>query len=259
MSRTLKDYLKAKYPNGSIGMTQAEALVLGIAYPLESGWAEEHGAVCIDDQKWEFLENLSRMSRRQRNSAAVAWKWKAGKEVQILSMKDVSPKAKPFPRKFYLQISFDGFKGGFSHHFVDDYIHKDCVVADSILAYDYNAAERQLRKRFKKTQRKEKRQSKPKAEPSFYNSRAWRTLRYQALCMYGGKCQCCGATAETAILHVDHIKPRSKHPELELEITNLQVLCETCNMGKSNRDSTDWRPVANEWTPEIRGAYERFQ
>jgi 5-methylcytosine-specific restriction endonuclease McrA len=26
-----------------------------------------------------------------------------------------------------------------------------------------------------------------------------------------------------------------------LRLDNLQVLCEPCNLGKSNRDETDWR------------------
>jgi len=43
------------------------------------------------------------------------------------------------------------------------------------------------------------------------------------------------------VIHVDHIKPRSRYPELSLEIENLQVLCEDCNMGKSNVFETDWR------------------
>jgi hypothetical protein len=50
-------------------------------------------------------------------------------------------------------------------------------------------------------------------------------------------------------LHVDHIKSRSKHPDLALEITNLQVLCADCNIGKSNTDETDWREAANDSTP----------
>lgn len=77
---------------------------------------------------------------------------------------------------------------------------------------------------------------------SFYASKAWRDLRYRALTMYGAVCACCGASPSTgAVLHVDHIKPRSKFPELEMEIENLQVLCADCNMGKGNRDSISWR------------------
>ena len=86
-----------------------------------------------------------------------------------------------------------------------------------------------------------------RATPSrqeFYDSRAWLALRYRALLLHGRRCMCCGATAaEGAIIHVDHIKPRSLFPDLELEISNLQVLCKDCNLGKSNRDETDFRSI----------------
>jgi len=76
----------------------------------------------------------------------------------------------------------------------------------------------------------------------FYESREWRELRYKALVSYGPICQCCGASRKNgSVIHVDHIKPRSKFPELQLVISNLQILCEECNLGKSNKDSTDWR------------------
>lgn len=77
----------------------------------------------------------------------------------------------------------------------------------------------------------------------FYVSDAWRALRYRALRQAGGCCQCCGCRgSRISPLHVDHIKPRSRFPELELELSNLQVLCEDCNLGKGAWDQTDWRP-----------------
>ena len=76
---------------------------------------------------------------------------------------------------------------------------------------------------------------------SFYSSREWLELRYKALTTYGAVCQCCGATAASTQLHVDHILPKSKYPEKALEISNLQILCRECNVGKSNKDNTDWR------------------
>lgn len=80
------------------------------------------------------------------------------------------------------------------------------------------------------------------AEESFYDSDAWRDLRYRALSRNDGKCELCGSSKyDGAILHVDHIKPRSSHPELELSLDNLQVLCADCNLGKSNRSTRDWR------------------
>lgn len=76
----------------------------------------------------------------------------------------------------------------------------------------------------------------------FYASEAWKTLRYLALRNSSGRCQCCGASAKDgATLHVDHIVSRYKAPRLELELSNLQVLCLDCNTGKGAWDSTDWR------------------
>jgi len=76
----------------------------------------------------------------------------------------------------------------------------------------------------------------------FYESREWLELRYRVLQKNNGCCMLCGcrATAENP-LQVDHIKPRSKYPELELVESNLQILCKNCNHGKSNKDETDWR------------------
>jgi 5-methylcytosine-specific restriction endonuclease McrA len=77
---------------------------------------------------------------------------------------------------------------------------------------------------------------------AFYDSYEWRKLRYRALVQHGGQCMACGRTRKDGvILHVDHIKPRKKFPELQLTLSNLQVLCHECNHGKSNWDQTDWR------------------
>ncbi|MBY5920625.1 HNH endonuclease [Ferrimonas balearica] len=77
--------------------------------------------------------------------------------------------------------------------------------------------------------------------PDFYQSQQWLRLRYEALQKHGNYCACCGAQGGAEVqLHVDHIKPRSTHPELALCLENLQVLCAACNRGKSNRSSTRW-------------------
>ena len=73
----------------------------------------------------------------------------------------------------------------------------------------------------------------------FYSSKEWRALRYRALKAYGRTCALCRETQ--GVMHVDHIKPRSRFPHLELSFENLQILCEACNLGKSNKDKTDWR------------------
>lgn len=85
-----------------------------------------------------------------------------------------------------------------------------------------------------------------KAKPDndrFYLSRAWRELRYLVLKNCDGRCMCCGASAKDGVrIHVDHIVPRSRGGA-ELDINNCQVLCEDCNIGKSNLDDRDWRPI----------------
>lgn len=76
----------------------------------------------------------------------------------------------------------------------------------------------------------------------FFASKEWKELRYLALKQSGGACQLCGARAGDGVqIHIDHIKPRSKFPELEYDLDNLQTLCSDCNVGKSNIDDTDWR------------------
>jgi 5-methylcytosine-specific restriction endonuclease McrA len=78
--------------------------------------------------------------------------------------------------------------------------------------------------------------------PDFYKSPGWKKARHDALKASEGRCDLCGRPASKKVrLHVDHIKPRSKRPDLALDINNLQVLCQDCNLGKGNRDSTDWR------------------
>ncbi len=68
----------------------------------------------------------------------------------------------------------------------------------------------------------------------FYKSREWKELRIAVLSVCD-KCMLCGASKESgAVLHVDHIKPRSLWPELSLSIENMQILCGPCNMAKSN-------------------------
>lgn len=76
---------------------------------------------------------------------------------------------------------------------------------------------------------------------SFYASYEWQRLRYATLRKYGFRCMACGQNGE---IHVDHIKPRSKFPELEKDPENLQVLCRDCNLGKKNEFEDDLRPGA---------------
>lgn len=80
---------------------------------------------------------------------------------------------------------------------------------------------------------------------AFLESQAWLELRYRVLKKHNGCCHLCGSRgSDSNPIQVDHIKPRSKFPHLSLVEANLQVLCRACNVGKSNKDATDWR-----WSP----------
>jgi len=65
--------------------------------------------------------------------------------------------------------------------------------------------------------------------------------RWQVLQRDDRRCVSCGkmSTDHNVILHVDHILPRSLGGTEDL--SNYQTLCELCNLGKSNRNSTNIR------------------
>jgi hypothetical protein len=65
-------------------------------------------------------------------------------------------------------------------------------------------------------------------------------LRWQVFQRDQWKCVACGRNShDGAILHVDHIIPRSRGGVDVFE--NFQTLCDVCNIGKCNRDATDLR------------------
>lgn len=81
--------------------------------------------------------------------------------------------------------------------------------------------------------------------------RRGRTLRMEVIKEYGKACQCCGSqpgemtvAGKPVRIVVDHIKSISRHWHLRLVKTNLQILCDECNMGKGAWDETDHRPIA---------------
>ena len=65
-------------------------------------------------------------------------------------------------------------------------------------------------------------------------------MRWQIFERDDFKCVACGLSPhEGAILHVDHIVPRSKGGKDEMN--NYQTLCHKCNIGKSNKSETNLR------------------
>lgn len=82
-------------------------------------------------------------------------------------------------------------------------------------------------------------------------TRKWKELREKVFIQQGRQCAQCGGTEN---LEIDHIKPYDTHPELGMDITNLQVLCKTHNIAKSNkaavqRQRTNW--YNKEWLSNI--------
>ena len=75
----------------------------------------------------------------------------------------------------------------------------------------------------------------------FYQSWEWKEARYKILNKYGPRCMLCGANNNESRICVDHIVPISRDWTKRLKLENLQVLCNDCNMGKSNRDTRDFR------------------
>ena len=60
------------------------------------------------------------------------------------------------------------------------------------------------------------------------------SLRYEILQRDGFRCVACGRTADDGVkLHVDHIVPVAKGGKTEE--SNLQTLCEECNLGKGSK------------------------
>ena len=107
-------------------------------------------------------------------------------------------------------------------------------------------------------QARERPETRRQRSQKFYASQSWRRLRFRILAenaeRNGGapKCELCGAgRRDGEALHVDHVTPLSIDWSRRLDPTNLQVLCASCNMGKVNKSTVDFRPAAEpEPSPE---------
>ena len=84
-------------------------------------------------------------------------------------------------------------------------------------------------------------------------------IRYSVLKRDNYSCQICGVTSKDgAKLHVDHIIPVSKGGKTVM--SNLQTLCEQCNIGKSNKtdDDDDICPKCGSRLVKRKGKYGEF-
>ncbi len=73
----------------------------------------------------------------------------------------------------------------------------------------------------------------PSVRDAFFKSDSWLHIRAVVLRLGRYQCKHCGAGSKSK-LHVDHIIPITVDWSKRLDLTNLQILCEACNMGKSN-------------------------
>lgn len=70
----------------------------------------------------------------------------------------------------------------------------------------------------------------------FYNSKSWKSLRYQTLLHSGFTCARCGREANIG----DHIIPIKVRWDLRLEPSNIQSMCFECHNTKSEEDKQNY-------------------
>lgn len=97
----------------------------------------------------------------------------------------------------------------------------------------------EMGQRWIKSKRKKHPMAKKTRDRELGLDRKWRKMKAICYSFYERRCMKCGYVGHE--LHVDHIKPKSKYPELKYDIKNLQILCKLCNVKKSNTDETDYR------------------
>jgi len=87
---------------------------------------------------------------------------------------------------------------------------------------------------------------------AFYRSPSWRSIAWSRRLInrfqnWGRlKCECCGCRGADE-WHVDHVYPRSTHPEKALSLPDTQLYCAGCNIEKGNRfvgrgPRENWKP-----------------
>ena len=72
------------------------------------------------------------------------------------------------------------------------------------------------------------------------------STRYEALKRAKRRCELCGKHDDEGTLQLDHIIPHSKGGSDD--ISNLQVLCSTCNANKRDMDDEDFREIIDSYT-----------
>ena len=102
---------------------------------------------------------------------------------------------------------------------------------------EWNALSEERRKELRAETYKEKPRNpklvvtKPKKKSNrkvYYSAKEWQSARKQVFDRDGHSCYVCGNLAT----HIDHLLPKSKYPELALNLDNLKPICYDCNFEK---------------------------
>jgi 5-methylcytosine-specific restriction endonuclease McrA len=207
--RITKDFI-FQHKTARGGWTAGQIIALGEKWPVQRGWISRAiEKEFTQEQIDRFIKSRDRDAVKNERKASRAFKVQLRKELRTSLSKII-----PCPQN------------------ISSYARQ---IALSICGERCGASKNKVEK---------KNAVKPAIDPksdAFLSSFQWRTLRMAAFKKYGNRCQCCGASpADGIVLNVDHVKPRKHHPELALDINNLQILCAACNHGKSNT-TVDWR------------------
>jgi hypothetical protein len=73
--------------------------------------------------------------------------------------------------------------------------------------------------------------------PDFFHCEAWQALRRSILERGEARCVRCGRKA-SAMLVVEHIRPRAQAPDRALDPENVQILCHACKNEQAMRTGT---------------------
>lgn len=212
-------------------LTKIEAKVAGVPWPLVNGWVKNYGYVELSEEQLVVMrQDLARLRRKthpETNPPLVLSPGLTKKQHRQKARAEKKGSKKAAKEAMNILV-----KAGIEKSIGRSLAASQCVEHALPVAQKVEPNP-EATKPIAAVKR---------GYDGFYETREWRALRYKALVMHGPTCQCCGATrGQGVVIHVDHVKPRSKFPALQLDIDNLQILCEACNLGKSNKDQTDWR------------------
>lgn len=233
----LLQYLQKKYNTDKpTSIMACEARVFSIPYPLRPNWLATFGHIEITDDLQEQLIASLQKKKALRSAVGLA----------VFGVEPLSTGVTRELRAQHRSMSKKARKAAMNAHRVT--LLEDKMATGNNWGSAPPAYQPKIQPPAQSIKTPSQRSHKVKfrIDPNseeFLQSYEWRSLRMEVLAKYGPICMCCGATrADGEKIHVDHIKPRRKRPDLALIFDNLQVLCGTCNHGKGNWNDTDWRP-----------------